>query len=84
VYASGTLQVRFRYAYRVHNTRDTGVYTHYPVIFKVAKFRGQSGASGLIALEVETNYASFDFHIRVLFFRFGNSLLYYIKLGTSV
>ena len=35
-------------------------------------------------LEVETNYASFDFHIRVLFFRFGNSLLYYIKLGTSV
>jgi hypothetical protein len=34
--------------------------------------------------EVETNYASFDFHFRVLFFRFGNSLLYYIKLGTSV
>jgi hypothetical protein len=28
------------------------VYTHYPVIFKVAKFRGQSGASGLIALTI--------------------------------
>ena len=34
--------------------------------------------------EVETNYASFDFHFWVLFFRFGNSLLYYIKLGMSV
>jgi hypothetical protein len=43
--------------------------------------------------EVETNYASFDFHIRVLFIRFSpfstyctfvNTVLTHIKIGTSV
>ena len=43
--------------------------------------------------EVETNYASFDFHFWVLFFRFSpfstyctfvNTVLTHIKIGTSV
>ena len=51
------------------------------------------GGRWQVSSEVETNYASFDFHFWVLFFRFSpfstyctfvNTVLTHIKIGTSV